>query len=194
MIRSWASAASGPAWLASSWSPGLSGGAASSSQDPRTRSLPGQCSPWGRKLFKSGFHECSSSLFEDILFRSMLVSPTAIPWQNEQVVTWQDLGAKSPKTDNHTIYMYCTFYDEFQPGLSALQGMWVGSSRNGRRGSRPSDPDKHHCIGKVRSIQKCPNNFNLFTPAYESESEIVSGRQSRYALCSLYPPPPMDTE
>ena len=40
---------------------------------------------------------------------------------------------------------------EFQPGLSALQGMWVGSSRNERRGSHPSDPDKHHYIVKVDS-------------------------------------------
>ena len=59
--------------------------------------------------------------------------------------------SRTKKSENRQPYMYCTFYDEFQPGLSALQGMWVGSSRNGRRGSRPSDPDKHqHWIVKVR--------------------------------------------
>ena len=47
--------------------------------------------------------------------------------------------------------MFTIIRTESQPGLSALQGMWVGSSRNERRGSHPSDPDKHHFIVKVDS-------------------------------------------
>ena len=81
-----------------------------------------------KNLNESQRQKLSSDLFEDILFRSMLVSPTAIPFRD----------LKSFKTSRHWSERFAKCI--FRPGPSALQDMLDDNSRNERHASHPSDP------------------------------------------------------